>query len=130
MPSVPPAAEAAAERSLTFAGIVDGDRDVGMADEAHETPDFGTADDLVGDEDVPDAGLDKHLGLPYLGAGNALGPCRELLVGDGRALVRLEMRAQARGLAFEERLHAGDIGLEGVEVDYESRRVDFGEVGV
>ena len=51
--------------------VVDANADPGAAGEPHQPPQFLTADDLVGDEDVLDPAIDHRLGLADLLAADA-----------------------------------------------------------
>ena len=78
---------------LDILRLIDGDSHPGMASEGAQTIDFLGCDDLIGDQDVGEAMFGEHLGLAD-GAdtdatdGAASG---QLLVGDGRAAMRLDM---------------------------------------
>ena len=73
--------------------------------------------DLVGDEDILDAGVGHGFGFTDLGAGDALRTGGELELSDGRGFVRLGVGAQVfTGLA-EVLGEFGDIVFEGGEVD-------------
>jgi hypothetical protein len=110
-------------------GSVDGDGDVGAGagDEGGEAAGLDRADDLVGDQDVADAGGGEDLGLAELGAGDADGAGGELAVGDGRALVALRVGALGNATGGELAGDAGDVAVHGVEVDEERRSVEVGD---
>ena len=62
-----------------------------MACEGDQAVDLDAPHDLVGDEDVPDAGRGHDLGFPQLGTGDALGPGLDLPMGQDRRLVGLRV---------------------------------------
>jgi len=75
---------------------------VGMIHRHSELAPFGQArqplylehsHDLVGDQDVRDAGIHHHLGLAHLGAGDAVSAGCQQHLGDLRALVGLDVGA-------------------------------------
>ena len=97
--------------------MVDGYHDIAAGSQCHKAFDLAAADDLVGDEDILDAGVGHGFGFTDLGAGDTLRTGGELELSDGRGFVRLGVGAQVfTGLA-EVLGEFGDIVLEGGEVD-------------
>ena len=74
-------------------------------------------EDVVGDEDVREAGIDEDLGLAHLLAIDAGGAGRALRLGDRHDLVGLDMGAQRLAVLIEIGLRAADIGGQPVLVD-------------
>ena len=107
--------------------IVDAHEDLGPARQRDEPLDLPPVDDLVRDEDVPDAPVDHRLGLAHLLAAAADRAPRDLVERDGRALVGLGVAAEAHRGAAERGRHQVQVVLVGVEVDHERRRVDLGD---
>jgi hypothetical protein len=100
-------------------GVVDHDRDPLLGMRAHQPGEprgLGGPHELGGDEHVPEARRQHHLGLAELGDAHAHGARVEEAAGDVRRLGGLEVRAQ-RDAAAEPVGHAPDVGLEDVEVD-------------
>ncbi len=86
------------------------------------------ADDLVGHEDRPKAGIGEDLGFAELGHRDADGAGVELHPRDLRALGRLEMRPERDPGPFELSHHRGDVVFDRVEVEEEAGGVEV--VGV
>jgi hypothetical protein len=100
---------------------VDRDRDRAARSRARECPEPGRIEDDV---------REQHVGADLRGRGDLVGrrarePLRaggELHARDRRALVVLQVRAQARLAAAEKRRHPLDVPLEHVQVDHEEGR--------
>ena len=99
------------------------DLDVGPAGERHKAVELGLADQVVGQEDVGDAGVDHDLGFAELLAIDALRAELDLQMGEFGDLVGLDMRAKAQAVTVEIGLAAPEIVLHHVEVDHRARRV-------
>lgn len=103
-------------------GIVDGEAEFYFLGELGESLEFSGADDLVGDEDVVDAGFCEDFGFGEFGAGHADGASGgELAFGDLGAFVVFEMRAELASAVAEEVGHALKIAIHGGGVDQQQR---------
>ena len=107
--------------------IVGADPDPRQMGEGGQPAQFLPADDLVGDEHVPDAALDHRLGLADLLNAHADRAERDLLQGDDRAFVGLGVRPHPDTAAGDPLRQAAQIALEGVEIDDQRRGVDLVE---
>jgi hypothetical protein len=109
--------------------IVDGDGDVGSraGAEGGEAAGLNRADDLIGDQDVADAGGDEDFGLAELGTGDADGPGGKLTVGDGGTFVTLGVGAPGDVVGGEIGGDASDVAIHGVEIDEESGGIELSD---
>ena len=88
------------------------------------------ADQIVGNQDVVDAGLRHHLGFADFLAGDALGAGLDLHLGEQWALVRLDMRTVGDAGCVAGGLDARDVALDLVHVDDGAgRAVVAGDLG-
>ena len=112
-----PAASAAACDAGDVAGVVGADGDLGDVGQGGEAGELGVADDLVADEDVGNAAPGQDLGLADLLDALADGAGGDLAMGDDGGFMRLGVGAEASAGGRQQRLHAGEVVLEGVEVE-------------
>src|SRR6266567_4021898 len=78
--------------------------------------------DLVGDQQVVDAGPRHHLGLADGRAGHAGGDPAELPQRQPGRPARLDVRPQPRACPLQQPLHRREVALEGVQVHHQRRR--------
>ena len=111
------------------AGIIDQHADRCRPGEHREPRELGVADDLVGHQNVADAGSDERLGFADFLTTDADGAARDLAFGDLGTLVALGVRPQTETLAtaIDRFRHHAQVALEKVEVDDQRRCVDGGE---
>ena len=105
--------------------VVGGDDDLRALQQPAQAAHLLLAQQIVADEDVVDAAVDHHLGLAQLLAGDALGAGRDLHLGEHGALVRLDVRPVGDAGLVAQLLHAGDVGLDPVEIDHHRRRAEL-----
>ena len=86
---------------------------------------FSRTDDLIGDEDVADAGSGEDLRLAELGAGDADGARRKLLADDLDGLLPFDMWTPVDAMGAAKRGDPPDIPFHDIEVDEEGWRVDL-----
>ncbi len=106
-------------------GVVCGHHDLRALQQPPQATDFFLTQDVVADEDIVDAPVDHHLCLAEFLAGDAPGACRDLHPGERRALVRLDMRPVGDAGRIAQPLHAGDVGLDPVQIDHHGRRAEL-----
>ena len=104
--------------------VVDGDDGICNFAQTEQTGDLVGSHDLVGDQDVPDAGLGHDLGLAELGAGHADRAGGDRTGDDRRRLVALDMGAPMNTVLAAGGGDTGDIRIEVVEIDEQRRRVE------
>ena len=85
---------------------------------------FLLPDHLVADQHVLDAAADERFRLAHLLAALADGARRDLLQRDRRTFVRLGVRPETHARLLGEGGELGEVALERVELDDESRRLD------
>ena len=107
--------------------IVGAHADPGGLRQRRQPPQFLPADDLVGDEHVPDPAIDHRLGLADLLHAHADRAQLDLLQRDDRAFVGLGVRARLDRAAGDALRQAAQIALERVEIDDQGRGVDLVE---
>jgi hypothetical protein len=86
--------------------------------------DFRCTDDLVADEDVGNAGLDKHGSLADLLAADSHSAQCDLSQGDLRTLVALGVGTQTHVPAAQCVSHSLQITLECIQVEHERGCID------
>ena len=92
--------------------------------ERHEAVELRLADEVVGQQNVGNAGVRHHLGLAELLAIHALCPEPDLNMGEFGNLVGLDVRAQAQPVPVEIGLATPEVVLHHVEVDDRAGRVE------
>jgi hypothetical protein len=106
------------------ARVVDEDSDGRGPRERREARDLRGRHDLVGHEDVGDAGGDECGGLVDFLAADADGAARDLRLCDVGTLVRLRVRAQHKPRSAHRVGHEVEVVLERVEVDHQGGCLD------
>ena len=107
----------------------------GVADDAHRHPMgerreplcLGGADERQAEQDVVEAGVGHHLGLTQLLACDTARAGIDLELCEARQLVRLDVGSERELVLVAVALHAGDVPLDGIEVDGQHGRLEVGE---
>ena len=120
-----PASAAAASIAATWPASSAQTATLAIARQGAKPRQFGRADDLIADQDVGDAAPGEHFGLGHLLHAVADRAARHLQPGDDRRLVRLGVRPQFHARRRQQRRHRVEVVFERIEVDDQSRRVDF-----
>ena len=89
-----------------------------------EAFDFDGSDDIIGDEDVGDAGFNHDFGFAHFLADDANGPRSELHFGDFGDFMRFGVYAQGNVPFVARFLRFSNIFFEDIEVDGERGRVE------
>ena len=118
-----------ARRRIHLPGIVEAERDPGRPGEGGQPVDLRLAHHLVRDQHVRDAASHQSFRLADLLHALPDGAGRDLPLRDGDASVGLRVRPQCDAGRRHIGRHAGDVAVEGVEIDHEGRRVDLVERG-
>ena len=104
--------------------LVHTDHHVGPAADVDQTVDLRRTHDLVGHEDVVDAGGSHDLRLPQLGAGDSVGSRFQAQIRQGRRLHRLGVGAPSHlGVANDSGRHAVDVALKDIQIHHQCRRI-------
>ena len=119
-----PARDIAAERPSTTSREVRDDLDVCAASQRRQPVEFRLADEIVGHEDIRDAGVGHHLGLAELLAIDPFSAEPDLQMRELGDLVGLDVGPQAQSVAVEVALTAAEIVLHDVEIDDRAWRVE------
>jgi hypothetical protein len=82
----------------------------------------------IREPDVLDTSRDKDLSLTQLGAADARRSARNLLLREGRALVRLGVRPQAQSMSVRRGLHPLDVLFNAAALDEHCGSGDVGQL--
>src|SRR5262249_45021642 len=110
---------------LDVARVIHADADLHSLRQLAQPPQLLPADNLVGDEDVGDAGVGEYLRLVQLGAEELRHPLATQIAGESAALQRLEVNPNVERTVGKRGPHALEIGVEDVEVDEQLRRFEL-----
>src|SRR5690606_37949034 len=94
-----------------------------------EAGQLGGADNIVGQENLGDAGIGEDFGLAQLLHGDAHGAQFHGAFGEAGQFVGLDMGAELDGVAVGIGLYAGQIGLDAVKVDQDGGGIEFENIG-
>ena len=108
-------------------GVIDAQAHAGAAGQPGQPVELGGARDLVGHQHVADAARDQDFGLRDLLAALPHRPVCDLAQGDLGALMGLRMGPKPDAVRLGEGCHGNEVALEGIEIEDEGRRFDFGE---
>ena len=112
-----PAIRPACDQPLDHRRVVGGNGDGDALGQRPEPPGLLLAQDIVADQDVVEPAIGHHLGLAELLGGDAASAGLALQLGEGRALVRLDVGPIGDAGLVADGLDAGDIALDPVEID-------------
>ena len=99
------------------------DLEIGPSSQRDQTVELGLTDEVVGQEDVGDAGVDHDLRFAELLTIDAFRAELDLELSKFRDLVSLDMWAKVQSMTVEVGLTAPEIVLHRVEIDHRARRV-------
>jgi hypothetical protein len=117
--------ESGRERGDTLRAIDDGrERYTGTGGESRQPPRLGLSDYGEANEEIGEPGIDQHLGLADLGAGQPHCTGVELHRRDLWGLVRLEVWAQRHPCVVRERRHLSYVTLQERQVHHHAGRVE------
>jgi hypothetical protein len=98
---------------------INGDNGIGVVAEADEPSDLLRVDDLIGNEDAPNARRGHHLGFAELRARNSKRAGRQKLVGQRGDLERLHVGAPTHTSLAKACRHPVDVALYHGQVDHQ-----------
>ncbi|MNT42913.1 hypothetical protein D3C72_1793530 [compost metagenome] len=90
---------------------------------------FGSAQDVVGQEDLGDVGIGEDLGLAQLLHGDAHGTQVHGPLGEAGQLVGLDVRAQLETMTIRIVLRPPEVGLDAVDIDQNGGCIEFQNAG-
>src|SRR5919109_4755522 len=94
--------------------MINGHGHPGMTGEGAEAADLLRCDDLVGHQHISEAVSNEHLGLPNSADADAAdgAASAQLLVGDRRTAMRLDVRSHLSLALAEEGMQGGDVAFQ------------------